>query len=410
MGVGIEAINAYVGRAVVEVRDLFTARELSMSRFDNLMMRQKSVNLPCEDAVTNAVNAARPLVDALDEAERESIELLIVGTESGLDFGKPLSTYVHHHLGLSRRCRSFEVKHACYGGTAALRSAAGIVGASPAPGARALVVAADAPSAASRGTYWEPSEGAGAVAMLVSRDARVLALDEGASGCYTYEVMDTARPSVDADIVDSDLSLLAYLDCLENSVAAYRDRVPGADLRTTFRYLAFHTPFAGMVKGAHRTLARKQVGLRGSDIDADFDARVAPGLAYPARVGNLFSAALYLSLCSLIENGDFRQARRIGLFSYGSGCASEFFSGVVPETAPEVLARTSAGAALDERVPLSVAEYDKLVDSGDKRAFGVRNADFDPADYEPLYGSAFADRGLLVLDRIADFHREYRWT
>ena len=101
MAVGIEAVNAYVGRASLAVSQLFEARGLDDRRAGNLMMERKSVNLPCEDPVTNAVNAARPLVDALPPEDRDRIELVVVGTESGLDFGKPISTYVHRHLGLS---------------------------------------------------------------------------------------------------------------------------------------------------------------------------------------------------------------------------------------------------------------------------------------------------------------------
>jgi 3-carboxymethyl-3-hydroxy-acyl-[acp] synthase len=409
-GIGIDAINAYVGRARVDVHHIFAERGLSMSRFGNLMMEQKSVSLPCEDPVTNAVNAARPLVDGLSAQERAQIELLVVGTESGLDFGKPISTYVHQHLGLSSRCRSFEVKHACYGGTAALQTAVGIVAASGVASCRALVVATDAPSAAARGTYWEPSEGAGAVAMLVAPDARILQLDPGASGLHTYEVMDTARPGMDVDVVDSDLSLLAYLNCLEQSFAAYCTRVYGADFRNTFDYLVFHTPFAGMVKGAHRALARKTGGLRGAEIDADYEARVSQTLGYASRVGNLFSAALYLAMCCLLEHGRFDRAKRIGLFSYGSGCASEFFSGVVPQGAVGLVARQRIGAALDERRQLTVGEYDRLTAGCASRGFGIRDADFDTSGYEPVYRSHFAGQGLLVLDRIRDYHREYRWS
>ena len=410
MTIGIEALNAYVGRARVGVRELFAHRGLEPARFDNLMMDEKSVGLPCEDAVTNAVNAAKPLVDALDERARDGIELLVVGTESGLDFGKPLSTYVHEHLGLSRRCRSFEVKHACYGGTAALRSAAGILEGSPSPGARALVVAADAPSSASHGTMWEPSEGHGAVAMLLGPDARLLRLDPGAAGFHTYEVMDTARPSADVEIVDPDLSLLAYLTCLQESFAHYAERVSGADLRTTFAQLMFHTPFAGMVKGAHRTLLRRTLRLSGAEIDADYRDRVEASLAYPRRVGNLFGASLYLALCSVVETTPSDAARRVGLFSYGSGCASEFYSGIVPANARAAHGGAPVGAALDERRELTMAEYDRLGKTGEARTFGVREARFDPDDYTDVYASHLDGRGLLVLDQIKDFHRSYRWT
>ncbi|MFI6482506.1 hydroxymethylglutaryl-CoA synthase family protein [Nonomuraea sp. NPDC050663] len=407
MALGIESINAYVGRAFIGVRELFEARGLDMKRFANLMMEQRSVNLPCEDPVTNAVNAAKPIVESLSPAERRRIELLVVGTESGLDFGKPISTYVHHYLGLNPACRSFEVKHACYGGTAALQSAVGVVGASPVPGVKALVIATDAASSTARATYWEPSEGAGAVAMLVGDDAEVLRLDQGASGYHTFEVMDTLRPRHDEDAVDPDLSLLAYMRCIEESFGAYKERVAGADIVETFDYLALHTPFAGMVKGAHRTLLRKQKGLAPAAIEADFAARVAPSLAYPVRVGNTYSAALYMALCSLLEQGDFPAPRRAGLFSYGSGCASEFFSGVIPPGARPV---TKVAQALDERSKLTVEELDEVGELSADRGFGTRNAVFETKAYGGLFEAGFEDRGLLVLDRIADFHREYRWS
>ncbi|MBZ6128908.1 hydroxymethylglutaryl-CoA synthase family protein [Streptomyces olivaceus] len=410
MAVGIEAINAYVARACFDVAELFRGRGLDMTRFDNLMMRQKSVNLPCEDAVTNAVNAAKPLLDRLTPAERDAVELLVVGTESGLDLGKPISTYIHHHLGLSSRCRSFEVKHACYGGTAALQTAAGIIGASPVSTAKALVIAADAPSAAARGTYWEPSEGAGAVALLVGRDPRVLELDPGASGLHTFEVMDTLRPRPDLDYVDSDVSLLSYLTCLERSFAAYRERVAGADVVDSFEHLVLHTPFAGMVKGAHRKLLRTHKGLGPRETADDFARRIAPTLHYGSRVGNLFSASLYLALCSLLDRGGPETPCRIGLFSYGSGCGSEFFSGVLGEEAVATVGRMRIGAALDARRELTLEEYDTLTELGGDRAFGVRDLDVDTKPYAELYGALADGAELLVLRRIENFHRLYSWS
>src|SRR5215204_931748 len=225
MAVGVEAISAYTGRASLDVRMLFEARGLDLQRFRNLMMAQKSVNLPCEDPVTNAVNAAKPLIDSLTIAEREQIELMIVGTESGLDFAKPISTYIHEYLGLNRRCRSFETKHACYAGTAALQMAASFVAASAIPGLKALVIATDAASVADRMTYWKPSQGAGAVCMLVSDQPEILQLDPGANGYHTSEVMDTLRPRPDLEVGDTDLSLLSYLECLEKCYEMYRERV-----------------------------------------------------------------------------------------------------------------------------------------------------------------------------------------
>lgn len=410
MAVGIEAMNAYVGRASLGVPQLFQARGLDDRRSANLMMDRKSVNLPCEDPVTNAVNAARPLVAALTPGERDLIELVVVGTESGLDFGKPISTYVQHHLGLGRRCRSFEVKHACYGGTAALQSAAAIIAASPVPGARALVIAADAASVAARGTYWEPSQGAGAVAMLVGRDAGILALDPGANGYHSFEVMDTLRPRPDLEAGDADLSLMSYMECLEHSFGAYRQRVGHVDLMDTFHHLVFHTPFAGMVKSAYRRLRRKERPTPPAQVDADFAARVAPCLTYARQVGNVYSASLYLALCSLIDEVDIGGPKRLGMFSYGSGCASEFYSGVVRPAGKDLLRRQRIGAAIADRYPLTMPEYELISDLSLHRMCGVQDHKYDVSPYERVYDSHFAGRGLLVLDRVENFHRRYRWS
>ncbi|WP_230686948.1 hydroxymethylglutaryl-CoA synthase family protein [Catellatospora vulcania] len=403
-------MSAYAGRAFVDVRTLFEARGLDMARFANLMMEQKSVNLPNEDAVTNAVNAARPLVDALSDRERDSIEAVIVGTESGLDFGKPISTYVHHYLQLGRRCRSFEVKHACYGGTAALRTALGLVATSANPDARALVIAADAGGEVTGMPYWEPSHGAGAVALLVGARPAILDLDPGAAGLYSYEVMDTCRPRSDLAAGDSDLSLLAYLECLDRTFADYQTRVHGADIVDTFDYLAFHTPFAGMVQGAHRQLLRKTKRLAAPDIQHDFTTRMAPSLAYPARIGNTYAAGLFMALCSLLDHGDFSRPRRIGLFAYGSGCASEFFSGVVDPEAPDRFGAYKLREQLDARYPLSLPEYEHLSRFSNQSAAGIADGDADVSGYADTYQATLAGRGHLVLDGIRGFHRRYRWS
>jgi polyketide biosynthesis 3-hydroxy-3-methylglutaryl-CoA synthase-like enzyme PksG len=409
MAVGIEAISPYVGRTSIGVPELFAARDLDASRLSNLLMDRKSVNLPIEDPVTNAVNAAKPLVDALSPQERESIELIIVGTESGLDFGKPISTYVAHYLGLPRRCRSFEVKHACYGGTAALQMAMAFVRSCPRPGVRALVIAADASSAAARNTYWEPSQGAGAVAMLVSNAANTLAVDYGANGYYSFEVMDTLRPRPELEAGDSDLSLLSYLSCLQEAYEHYCELVEGAG-QSMFRFLVLHTPFAGMVKAAHRRLMRKNSRTTHDEVEADFTQRIEPSIRFCKQVGNIYSAALYLAICSLLEHGEFAGPQRIGLFSYGSGCASEFYSGVVT---PEGVRRVRAlgiSKAIADRWDLSLPEYERISALSLQRMAGVQDLVPDVSDYAHILKAKFEGTGLLVLDSISQFHRRYRWA
>ena len=164
--VGIEAVGVYVGRAMLDVSVLAMARGLDMARFQNLLMRRKSVALPMEDPVSFAVNAGKVVVDQLSTAEREAIRHLIVATESGIDFGKAMSSYVQHYLGLSRNCRTFEVKHACFGGTAALQAAAAMLRSGTRPGERALVITTDVARPIPH-TSAEPAQGSAAIALLL---------------------------------------------------------------------------------------------------------------------------------------------------------------------------------------------------------------------------------------------------
>lgn len=408
--VGIEAINFYGGPAYIEVETIFRERGLDLERFSNLLMEKKSVGLPCEDPVTNAVNAAKPIVDSLSEADKKRIEMIITSSESGLDFGKSLSTYIHDYLGLSRNVRLFEVKQACYGCTAAFQMAACFVASQVSPGAKALVIGTDIARAAAKETYAEPSQAVGAVALLVSDKPYILELDFGANGYYGYEVMDTCRPLPEIETGDADLSLLSYLDCLENSYRAYEEIVDGANFLETFDYLVFHTPFAGMVKGAHRKMMRELLRLSPAQIEEDFRKRVEPSLSYCVQVGNVYSATLYLALCGLIDNAEINGARRLGLFSYGSGCSSEFYSGIVTPESKRVIHRMRIGENLERRYKLTMEEYDRILDLNMEWIFGIKDKKVDISGYSNIYEHFFEGRKLLVLKQVKGFHREYAWS
>jgi len=414
---GIEAMNVYGGLAYLDVFKLFAYRGLDTARFDNLMMKQKTVALPFEDPITFGVNAAKPIVDALSEEERNRIELLITCTESGIDFGKSISTYLHHYLGLNRHCRLFEIKNACYSGTAGLQTAISYILSQASPGSKALVVATDIsrmmavdPGAALDWdmAFTEPSSGAGAVAMLVSDRPHIFQIDVGASGFYGYEVMDTCRPVPDCDAGNADLSLMSYLDCCEQTFLAYRDKVADVDYRDTFHYLAFHTPFGGMVKGAHRSMMRKMTKTPTDRIDADFEARVRPSLQYCQRVGNIMGATTMLALASTIDHGQFDTPKRIGCFSYGSGCCSEFFSGVVTEEGQRRLRQMRIADGVGERRELTMEQYARVIEQSGAVKFGTRNVELDWR-LLPEVTATRGGRPTLALRGIKEFHREYGW-
>ena len=407
MTVGIERMGVYCGAAFIDVAKLAVERGLDPTRFANLLMRRKSLSFPFEDPVSFAVNAAAPLVRALSAAERDSIELVVVATESGIDWGKSISNYVHRYLELGRRCRMFEVKQACYGGTAALQTAAAMVASGQIR--RALVICTDLARCVPH-SYAEPAQGCAAVAMLIGPDPVVLSLEPGASGLHAYEVMDSCRPTADMETGDVDLSLLSYLDCIEKSFIAYRERVGPVDFQAYFTYLACHTPFGGMVKGAHRSMMRKFRPGPPAVVNEDFENRVRPALAFCQEVGNIYSGTVFLALAGVLARGSFPEPRRIGLFSYGSGCSSEFYSGIADERGARMIRDLDIDGALAVRRELSIPEYETLLIAERQSLFGQREARVEPGAFEPILASHFAGTGRLILDGIVNYQRRYRWA
>jgi polyketide biosynthesis 3-hydroxy-3-methylglutaryl-CoA synthase-like enzyme PksG len=404
-GIGIEAVGASCGLASVDIAEMFRVRGLDDRRLANLMMQRKSVPLPCEDVVTFAANAAHQVIEPLSEAEKRSIELIVVGTESAVDFARSTGSYLHGLLGLDRTCRLFEVKQACYAGTAALQTACALLAASPRPDARALVIGADV-AMPHRGTYLEPSQGAGAVAVLVGRQPRIAAMDMGAYGCHSYDAGDGSRPLSRQDLLDVDLSLLSYLDCLQYAWADYAAVVENADFVDSFHRLTMHTPFPGMVKGAHRSLLRRLGRLPEPEIATDFADRVESSLIYPAQVGNIYAGTVLLALASTIDHTP-DEGYRMGVFSYGSGCSSEFTSLVVLPGARAELAKTGIGRALEARTELDVAAYDALIDEA--LPPDVEDAKLDLAAIDERVQGRLGSGPHAVLTSVKGYRREYAW-
>jgi hydroxymethylglutaryl-CoA synthase len=287
-----------------------------------------AVVAPDEDPVVLAAGAAETLFERYD-VDPASIGMVIVGTESGVDAAKPIAAYVHRLAGLSRDCRVFDVQHACYGGTAALRMALAWLRAGFAARPRALVIATDI-ARYDVGSPGEPTQGAAAVAMLLGPDPRVFAFDDHREAVHTREVMDFWRPAYRATaLADGHYSIRCYLEALEHC-----HRVYAAETGRTFRafdHLLYHVPFPKMALKAHHHLdALFPEGRedREGGVHEDFGRRVMPGLWANLEVGNCYSASLYLSLAGLLEHAERDvSGARVGLFSYGSGSCAEFLSG-----------------------------------------------------------------------------------
>jgi len=413
--VGIERIAAYPCTLALDMRELAEARDHDPRHpIDELWVNARSVNPPWEDPVTMAVNAALRVVTPQD---REDIELIIVGTESSPDYGKPMSTYVHRWCQIQPNCRNFEAKHACYGGTSGLMMAAHWVASGASPGKKALVVTSDQ-SRTHLGQPWEYVLGAAATAMIVSAEPDVLEIELDKTGYWTSEIFDTYRPTSQKEVGHADISLYGYLEALEGAYDHFLRKVGPIDYDSFFKKHVYHVPFGGMTFRAHRALLRRWTAHMGSaDLGVKaarehFERKSKPALKYNAQFGGTYTSATFIALMGLIDSfDDLDPGDRVSMFSYGSGSCAEFYSGKIGPHARERVAAAALQAGLDARQRLTVADYEAV-----ERA---RSEQIDRSDFSVdhtgaeiglagLYDRVYAGTGRLVLDGVSEYQRNYR--
>lgn len=407
--VGIDKIRVWPASLALPMDELCRARGRSPEEArDVLMVDERSVNPPWEDPVTMAVNAANAM---LTDEERASVRLLLVCSESGVDQEKPLSVWVHRYLGLDSRCRNLEVKHACYSGTGALGLASSFIASGAAGrGARALVITTDQ-SRMHFGKPWELVMGACASALLVSAGPRLLELELGKSGVYTREVMDDlCRPTSRVEQGNSETSLLSYLEALDSAVPAYIEAVGERIGYDYFKKNVYHVPFGGMTLRASRRALTHFGDYTRAEAQALWESKTKPSLAFVRRMGGTYASSTFAALLGLIaRSNDLGSGDRIGMFSYGSGCCSEMYSGLLGPAFQEVSADANLEGLLDERQRIGVRDYEECER---ERVCFIDAGDFETSidGLGGWYARRYGGRRLLTYRGAKDYYRRYEWS
>lgn len=334
----------------MRLKDLAAARDTDPEKLSKgLLLKEQSVAPITEDIVTLAATAAD---DILTDEDKEAIDMVILATESGIDQSKAAAVFVHGLLDIQPFARSFEMKEACYAATAALDYAKLHV--EKFPQSKVLVIASDI-AKYGIGTPGEPTQGAGAVAMLISQNPRILSFNDD-NVAQTRDVMDFWRPNyATTPFVNGIYSTQQYLDSLKTTWAEYQKRT-GLTL-TDFASVCFHLPYPKLaLKGLKKILDKSVSEEKKDQLQYNFDQSIL----YSQRVGNIYTGSLFLGLLSLLENRpQLKAGDRIALFSYGSGAVSEIFSAnLVPGF--EQLLDHKRMDKLDQRTVLSVADYERL--------------------------------------------------
>jgi hydroxymethylglutaryl-CoA synthase len=306
------------------------------------------------DVVTLAVGAAKRALSRWS-GTTDDIGLIAFGTESAKDMSRPLSAWVAEEIGLSGNVRSYEVKHACYGGTLALRQALEWKWSGAGAGKAALVIASDV-ALYSLGDPGEPTQGAGAVAMII--DQPIVAKVSPKSYPFSSPAFDFWRPiGASFPSVDGQLSL----DCYRRAVAECFSAMIGSrdprEVLAGYRALCFHVPFPKMVKKAVLHLG-EELGWSTEEAERLYQAKVEDTLEWNQLTGNAYTASLWISVARALVG--LPEGATLAAFSYGSGYGAELLELVAGPAASSAPWVSDVEEDLRAREPVDMWGYERL--------------------------------------------------
>ena len=235
--VGIDSIGFYTPRFYLNLDDLAKNRKVDPKKFrDGLLLHEMRIPDPNEDCVTMSVKAAQNAI-IRGQVDPKTIDAIFVGTETITYAVKSVSNILADILGVSPNSITQDIYNACAGATLAILNAIsmienGLVN-------KALVIGVDI-SSYDMYSPGEPTQGAGAVALILTKNPRIAAFSHK-FGKVSGNVNDFYRAAGQKNAkvfgkysVDSYLNFqMAAFDDLNKHVGEIQ-----AD------YYAFHAPFS----------------------------------------------------------------------------------------------------------------------------------------------------------------------
>lgn len=425
MAAGIDDIAIYIPKLYVDTGDFAKARDVDIDKLQKgLGIYQMAMVDNNQDPACLAANAALNILKRNDISPGD-VGRLYISTESSFDESKAMNAYVIGMLeqvygdNTFAHCGGVETKFACVSGSYALYDNANWIRAGESDGSYALVVVSDI-AKYDLGSSGEMTQGAGAVAMLLSDTPRLLSFDPRVTATSIRDEYDFYRPfGKDTPIVHGQYSNILYLIQVRNALELYKEKAistglikPGPDesILDYIDYLNMHLPYSAMgrkalaylVRHEWRQLSRWQGILERMGMDEPirddapgtiesmlqdpgfikkdsafnrrlmktpefqdiYEKKLASSLVASRMIGNLYTASLYLGFRSSLEyehrKGIDLAGKRVGFGSYGSGSSAMVFSGVILDEYTEVIKKMHLQSDMESRRKLTLEEYEVL--------------------------------------------------
>ncbi len=425
MSVGIDDLAIYVPKLYVDYKDFAEARGIDPRKLEyGIGVKKMALVDSNQDPACMAANACLKLMQK-NHLHPEDIGRMYVATETGLDESKAMNSFVIGMLEQVYGESSFEhaggieCKFACVSGSYALYDNTNWIRADENNGKDAIVIVSDI-AKYDIGSAGEYTQGAGAVAMLVKRNPRLLAFDQKVASTIIKNEYDFYRPcGKETPLVNGNYSNLLYLIQVKKAFDSYKEKAiktgliqlkDGESITDHIDLFSVHLPYRRMGEKALAYLLRhewrylprwnqviKEVGLqetapkdpRGTieSILADtefmkadekfrrafmqtsfynevFEKKMASSLEASTIIGNLYTASMYMGFRSLLEfeyrKGTDLESKRVGFGSYGSGSSAMVFTGVIQPEYKEIVGGMNLDEEIGPRKKISIDEYETL--------------------------------------------------
>ena len=415
MKIGIDAIAFDVAKLHLPIKTLALARNIEPEKLEKGLGLLK-MTLPDyhQDVVVFGANALTKLIQD-SNIELDDIARIYVGTESAIDSSKPISSYLialmEEKFGENTlsECDVVDFTFACIGGVDALQNCLDFVKLNPTK--KAIVITTDFAKYDLNSTG-EYTQGAGALAILVSANPRIIAF-ENHWGVSTKGVFDFFKPyrTLSKEEITGSTNNQPWFDNLESEIEihknqpvfdghysnqCYMDRTRNAyfsfkkikntpeTIYNTWESIVMHLPYAfqgrRMLSEIY-TLDASTPILNGEENATEYQnklkevskteeyktfvtQKLQPAELASSLIGNLYTGSIFMGLLSTLTHFyDIKKEitdMKFGFLAYGSGSKSKVFEGTIQPEWNSALANVALFETLENSFEIDFDTYEKL--------------------------------------------------
>jgi hydroxymethylglutaryl-CoA synthase len=406
MTIGISYLSYDIPKIYLDIEEFSKNRDINAEKLKKgLGLYKMSICDVHQDTATLAGNALYKLI-ADHNIDPKSINRIYLGTESALDSSKPTCTYsvemVEDKIGerVFKHTDVVDMTFACIGAVDVFQNALDYVKANPTH--KAVVIASDF-AKYDLGSSGEYTQGAGAVAMLVEANPKLMSFD-GEFGIGFKSEHDFYKPRryhainehTKAYTTDSKLQVYREEPVFDGQFSnqCYQDRIREAYfhlkdqkafegvLHETWSSLIFHLPYAfhgkrifseiyqlekdgitsEQVKPNLYDFEQLKATAKSEDYVAFVKEKVLDAQKASSQIGNMYAASIFMSLISELfyKKGKLKVNDTFGFIAYGSGSKSKVFEGKLVEGFDAVIEKLDLEKTFNACSPIDFKTYEGL--------------------------------------------------